>query len=291
MGVLNTVAVDQPDMLFAAMAIVEDAVGEIDAVCSRFRDDSELMELNRRAGLGDFPLSAVMEGALLAAMATAEMTKGLVDPTIGKCVEEVGYTMTFGALPADGPALALRVHTVPGWRALVHDKDGHTLRIPSNTALDLGASAKAWAADRAASRVTGELGIGVLVECGGDVSISGPSPANGWPVRIASDVDASDGLGVVLRDGGLATSGTTSRRWRRGGVELHDIIDPATGLPVETPWSMVTVAAATCLEANAAATAALISGDTAVAWLNVLNLPARLVTSDGDVVHAGGWAA
>jgi thiamine biosynthesis lipoprotein len=108
---------------------------------------------------------------------------------------------------------------------------------------------------------------------------------------VALDVDAAEGQDVVIFDGGLATSGTTSRRWRRGGIELHHIIDPATGLPAQTPWAMVSVAAATCVEANAAATAALILGDSAPAWLDSLKLPARLVDISGGVQFAGGWRA
>ena len=92
-------------------------------------------------------------------------------------------------------------------------------------------------------------------------------------------------------DGGLATSGTTARRWRRGGVDLHHIIDPATGMPAQSPWAMVSVAAATCVEANAAATAALIMGERAPRWLDEASLPARLVSIDGGVSFAGGWSA
>jgi thiamine biosynthesis lipoprotein len=110
-------------------------------------------------------------------------------------------------------------------------------------------------------------------------------------VRVAADVDAATYEDVTIFDGGLATSGTQMRRWRRGGVEMHHIIDPATGLPARTPWTVVSVAAATCLEANAAATAAVILGAGATEWLDRLRLPARLVDEAGEVHHAGGWSA
>lgn len=289
MGVDNTVAVDEPEALGPALRLAEDLVGQIDHACSRFRDDSELSRLNRLAGCGDVPLSPLLEGAVQAALHTAEMTSGLVDLTIGGCVEAIGYDVTFGALPADGPTVKLQVHEVPGWRVLAYDRAAHTLRIPADTAIDLGASGKAWAADMAASLIADTIGVGVLVECGGDVAVRGRAPEGGWPIRVASGVGAGDGQDIVMFDGGLATSGN-SRRWRRGGVELHDIIDPTTGLPVETPWTMATVAAASCVEANAASTAALIMGEAAVDWLAGLNLPARLVRAGGAVVHAGGWA-
>ncbi|HLQ22697.1 MAG TPA: FAD:protein FMN transferase [Gemmatimonadales bacterium] len=291
MGTMNTVVVDDVAALAEALAMVKAQVREIDATCSRFRPDSELSRLNRHAGEGEVTLSPLMKEALLVALQTAEMTGGLVDPTVGKCVEDVGYTVTFGDMPADGPPLELRVCRVFGWRSLRYDPSAHTLDIPGGVSLDLGASGKAWAADKAATVVAEVLGIGVMVECGGDVAVRGRLPEGGWPVRIAADVSAPEWEDVVVHDGGLATSGTTTRRWRRGGIELHDIIDPASGQPAQTPWTMVTVAAATCVEANAAATASLIMGERAPAWLDGLGLPARLVRADGGVRYAGGWTA
>ncbi|HET7420653.1 MAG TPA: FAD:protein FMN transferase [Candidatus Dormibacteraeota bacterium] len=290
MGTVNTVAVDGDALLPEAMSIAVAEVRRIDEACSRFKPESELSRLNRAAGT-TVKVSPVLQEALLAALLAADMTDGLVDPTVGRRVEEIGYTVTFGQMALDGPALELRTRNVTGWRAVELDLAARTVRIPAGTLLDLGASGKAWAADRAATAAARALGAGVLVECGGDVAVSGRAPAGGWPVRVASETGAPDGQDVVLSDGGLATSGTTSRRWRRGSIEVHDIIDPATGLPAHTPWAMVSVAAASCLEANAASTAALILGDEAPAWLDRLGLPARLVrVGGGGVEYTGGWA-
>ena len=94
---------------------------------------------------------------------------------------------------------------------------------------------------------------------------------------------------VAIRDGGLATSCTASRRWRRCGDVLHRILDPPTGLPAAPAWRTVSVTAGTCADANTAATAAIIRGTAAPAWLTSLNLPARLVTQDGTVTTIAGW--
>jgi thiamine biosynthesis lipoprotein ApbE len=290
-GTTNTVAVDEPSALPTAVAMVKAQIQEIDEVCSRFRPDSELCRLNRRVGGDDVALSPLLEEAVVAALRTAEMTGGLVDLTVGRCVEEAGYTVTFRDLPADGPPLQLCVRRAVGWRALKYDPVAHTLRLPAGTAIDLGASGKAWAADRSAAEVADRLGVAVAVDCGGDIALRGPLPEGGWPIRVAADVGAAGGQNISVFDGGLATSGTTARRWRRGGIELHHIIDPFTGLPARTPWAMVSVAAATCLEANAAATAALIMGEPGRAWLDSLHLPARLVDVSGAVHYAGGWSA
>ena len=291
MGTLNTVVVEDARHLPAAMQVVRDEVGAIDETCSRFREDSELSRLNRSAGSGFVEVSPLLEKALMAAMNAAEMTNGLVDPTVGKAVNDAGYAVTFTAVVIDGPPREVTVTKIAGWRSIEHDPDRHAFRLPAGTVLDLGASGKAWAADRAAGAVMSRLGVPVAVECGGDMAVSGPHPEGGWPVRVAADVDAAEWADIAIYDGGLATSGTTSRRWRRGGIEMHHIIDPSTGLPAQTPWTMVSVAAATCLEANAAATAAVILGTAALGWLDSLMLPARLVDGAGGVHLAGGWSA
>lgn len=286
---MNTVAIDQPSALPEAIAIVTETLREIDEVCSRFRPDSELSALNRRSG-ETVQLSPLLDEAISAALAAAAMTDGVVDPTVGARVIDLGYESTFRDVPADGPAVDLRIVCIAGWQSLEYDPAARTLRLPAGASIDLGASGKAWAADRAADRVVDSLGVGVLVDCGGDVAVRGEHPERGWPVRVAERLDAP-GEDIAIFDGGLATSGVTARRWRRGGVELHHIIDPATGLPARSRWTMVTAAAASCLEANAAATAALIMDGAAERWLDHHHLPARLVAVDGTVHHAGGWCA
>ena len=290
MGTVNTVAVAEPAVLQDATEIVRELISQIDATCSRFRADSELNRVNRAAGRGPIGISPMLEQALAAALSAAEMTGGLVDLTVGKNVEDTGYVVTFSAVPTNGPLLEIAVHQVVGWRAVRLDLARHSVLIPGGVTLDLGASGKAWAADLAAKTASEALGVAVLVEFGGDVAVAGEVP-RGWPVRVALDQGAAVWEDVTVHDGGLATSGTTVRRWRRGGVEVHDIIDPRTGKPATTPWAMVTVAAASCLEANAASTAALILGHDAAGWLDAHRLPARLVGRGGTVEYAGGWAA
>ena len=165
---------------------------------------------------------------------------------------------------------------------------------PAGVELDLGATAKALAADRAALAAAERTGAGIFVSLGGDIAIAGAAPLGGWPVRIADDHRASlDGPGPVvsLESGGLATSSVTVRRWRVGGRELHHILDPGTGQPAQSCWRTVSVAAASCVDANTASTAGLLLGEAAPAWLAERGLPARLVGVSGDVVCTGGWPA
>jgi len=169
------------------------------------------------------------------------------------------------------------------------DVEGRTVRVPAGVELDLGATAKALAADRAARAAARRVGCGVLVALGGDVAVAGTAPAGGWPVGIADDHAAASQATVSVVGGGVATSSVTVRRWRAGETELHHVLDPRTGRSADTRWRTVTVAAGSCLDANTAATAALILDGGAGAWLAARALPGRLVAVDGSVARVAGW--
>jgi thiamine biosynthesis lipoprotein len=163
--------------------------------------------------------------------------------------------------------------------------------VPAQAELDLGATAKAFAADRAAQRATGATGSGVLINLGGDIAVAGEA-RGGWPIGLADDHAAlpGDHMPVVsITAGGLATSSTLVRRWSTAAGERHHVIDPRTGSSAATPWRTVTVAAESCFDANTASTAALIFGSEALAWLAQRNLPGRLVHNDDSVTVVGGW--
>jgi thiamine biosynthesis lipoprotein len=231
-----------------------------------------------------------LNDAVSAALRVAEITDGAVDPTVGNALIALGYDRDFAEV-ALGVAGSLPPPTpVPGWRSIELDQSAGTLRVPRGTWLDLGATAKALTADRIAALVFETIGCGVLVSLGGDISVAGPPPPSGFVVGLADVSGAAEtSETVAIESGGLATSGIASRQWQLGDHHVHHIVDPATGLPPEPIWRTVTVAAATCVDANAAATAAVVKGTAAVEWLATFGLPARLVALDGRIVRVGSW--
>lgn len=264
---------------------------EVDLLASRFREDSELTALNRCAGRR-VHVSRRLFAAVELALETARRTGGLVDPTVGRALRLAGYDRTFVAVRARGGGFLSVSHLSPGWESVQLDPDRLEIRAPAGVELDLGVTAKAAAADAAAAAVYRITGSGVLVSLGGDVAAAGPVPAGGWPIRIADHHDApldSAGPVVAVVGGGLATSGVAARCWRVRGGERHHIIDPRTGSSAVTPWRTVTVTGATCVDANAASTAAVVLGADAPAWLGLHGLPARLVRHDGSAVFVGDW--
>ena len=160
--------------------------------------------------------------------------------------------------------------------------------------LDLGASAKALAADRAASRIAARLGAGTLVSLGGDVAVAGPAPAGGWPIGIAREsstpADLVDQV-VAITHGGLASSAPSVRTWKAGERDVHHIVDPRTGDCVEPYWDLVSATGASCVEANLVTTAAIVWGERALDELARFDQSVRLVRCDGKVFSVNGWPA
>ena len=290
-GSLAVVATTRREELRPARRLLVAGLRSLDLACSRFRADSELVALNH-AGGRRVEVSKTLFDALEAALRTAVMTSGLVDPTVGRALRLAGYDISFERV-ARRPASMLHPTFEPAgrYREIELDSERRTVRVPDGVELDLGASAKAFAADRIAHAAAAS-GAGILVSIGGDVAVAGPAPSGGWPVLLANDHAVpreTPGPVVAIRSGGLACSGTRLRRWDSSLGELHHILDPSTGVPAQGPWATVHVAAASCLEANAAATAVIVLGDRAPGWLTERELPARLFGCDGATLVVGGW--
>jgi thiamine biosynthesis lipoprotein len=295
-GTVARIVVTDPRRLAEATDLVKAELAAVDAACSRFRADSELRAACRAGGrpVTVSPLLTLLVGAALEA---ARETGGAVDPTVGGALCGLGYDRDFAALTGREVAPAVRVFATPDWRSV--RLLGQQLTVPDGVLLDLGATAKAVAADRAAARVAKRLEVGVLVALGGDIATAGPvagdgrvsgdgaAPAGGWQILV-QDRPGDPADTVRLPAGAaLATSSTAGRTWGRPGELLHHIIDPGTGQPAPTVWRTVSVAAHTCLRANTLSTAAIVRGHAAPGLLG--HVPSRLVTPDLDVLRLGGW--
>jgi FAD:protein FMN transferase len=259
LGTTALVRVTDRRHLNLAKRMLQDELAEIDLAASSFRSDSELSGVLESAGR-PVPVGAALRRAVSTALTAARLTDGLVDPTLGRS---------------------------PGWRGV--EVTDSTIRVPRGSTLDLGATGKALAADRAAAAISSATGgAGVLVSLGGDIATAGQPPAGGWLIHVTDDHrsdQAAPGQTVAIQGGALASSGTTVRRGPHG----HHIIDPRTGASAETPWRTVSVTAATCVDANTASTASIVLGTQAPRWLAEHDLAARLVDNVGAVTTVGGW--
>lgn len=271
--------------LSRARALVDAELDAVEMAASRFRPDSEISLLASANGTRQ-PVSGVLADLIEAALGAARMTDGDVDPTVGCAIVELGYDQYFAAGGAAAPRIA-SVAVPIDWTAV--EFDGRSVRMPTGTLLDLGATAKAVAADRCARLVHRETGSGVLVNLGGDIATSGPVPDGGWQVLVQDVEDDPASHVTIGTDTGLATSSTRRRRWWRAGEAHHHIIDPRTRASAEPVWRSVTVAAGSCLAANTVSTAAIVRGRRAPAWITSLGVAARLVDAEGREITIGGW--
>jgi thiamine biosynthesis lipoprotein len=277
-----------------ARRIAREILEDVDRTCSRFRADSDLSRANAEAGHW-VRVDPVLVAAVTAACAAALQTGGLVHPLLGRTMVQLGYDRDLAELT---PVTGDRAVMVPwpaetpdpeSWREIGLDPEG-AIRVPAGTALDLGSTGKAWAADVIATAYAEELGGSALVCLGGDLAIAAPD-GEPWSVAISTRVGDPAETTVGLDRGGLATSSTRVRRWARRGAAVHHLVDPRTGLPAPEVWRTVTATGPTCAAANTATTAAVVLGADAPGWLTARGVTARLGGARGEVVTTGGWPA
>lgn len=279
------IVVTDPECLVAARREVDAELDAIEAAASRFRPDSEINALAMAAGQPT-EVSPVLADLLDAALTAARLTDGDVDPTVGAALVALGYDCDYAGHRASIPLAGSM--TIPATWSMVTLRD-RTATVPPGVLLDLGAIAKAVAADRCAGRVQFATGSGVLINLGGDIATAGTAPAGGWQVLVR-DHDADPACSVGLPGGAaLATSSTVRRRWRHHGELVHHILNPRTGRSADPVWRTASVAAQTCFAANTVSTAAIVRGRRALEWIAALGMSARLVDSNMGVHTVGSW--
>lgn len=293
LGTTASLTVTDHGLLADAEELLRAELAAVDRACSRFRADSEISWLHERAGT-PVTVSPLLAEALAVALRAGRLTGGLVDPTVGTAVADLGYDTDFVDVVRDNPAPPPVPRPAPGWFRVTLNPAERTVLVPRTVGLDLGATATALAADRGARAVADALGCGVLVDIGGDLAAAGPAPEDGWRIGIGgdhrdADPDAGPDATVTIRSGGVATSSTAVRTWRRAGRTVHHIVDPRTGDVPEPALRAVSVAAGSCVDANTASTAAIVLGWSAPAWLTAARLPARLVGQRGNVFTVADW--
>jgi thiamine biosynthesis lipoprotein len=289
-GTTNRILATDPQSLGEATALAQDHLAALDAAVSRFRADSEVSRLSAgaRTRPASILASPVFAGYLRAALHAARITDGLVDPTVGSAVVASGYDADMDEVRARPELLPTEAAPVPGWRTVRIDDATDRVSVPAGCLLDLGATAKAHAADTIARLLAARLPGGFLVNLGGDIAVSGAPPQGGWQVGVET-ADGEVAQVVTSTGQAFATSSTQLRTWATASGARHHIIDPRTGTTASTTWAQVTCAGASALEANAASTAAVVLGPEAPAWLSAHGIPARLDALDGSVHVTPGW--
>jgi thiamine biosynthesis lipoprotein len=332
MGCRMTLTVETGDAAAAEHAFDtgQEMVEEAEQCLSRFRPESELCRLNAQTGVWT-AVSPLLLEVLRRALGAAEQTGGLCTPAVLDALETAGYDRDFSDLGTDlrqrdrprvgvasrpagaraidgrggcaqrGPRAVARRHLRPirpataplrAWRAVRLDLERSRARLPLGCRLDLAGVAKGWTADRVADHLA-TVGP-CVVDAGGDIAVRGrPYGLAGWPLSVVDPRSPDDDLALVLlRDGGLATSGTDHRRWLAHGRSRHHLIDPRTARPARTDVLTASVIAPTTTDADVHAKVAILLGARGgLAYLRRQGLAGLLVRQDGHVLASPRWSA
>jgi FAD:protein FMN transferase len=234
---------------------------------TRFDPGSELSRFNADPR-DEVPVSPLMARLAAAARWAAEASGGLVDATLIGDLERAGYAddlptsldlrEALARAPARAPA-----RPAPDRPTLAVDFDRMTVRRPPGVRLDPGGLAKGVFADVLAETLAGRLAF--AVDCAGDLRVGGRARL----VHVRGPFDGEVLYTFRLAEAGVATSGIGRRSWvGPDGRPAHHLLDPATGRPAYTGVVQATAIAATAVEAEVRAKAAVLAGpDHAAAWL------------------------
>lgn len=265
-------------------AVAMAALGQVDALfqaaearMSRFREESELSQLNVQPAQW-VPVSQPLWTVIQRALSLAAQTDGLFDPTLLNALARAGYRQTFATLHETDGAIGVNaaqaeteeqlqqpITSLQGrWREVEIDASRHAVRLPAGLRLDLGGIGKGFTAQQAVHFLSNWGPC--LIDAGGDL-VAGDAPQGlpGWSVAIAAPMiedtnPERDLLQLWLKNATLATSGIDFRRWRQHGRMMHHLIDPRTGEPAQTPLLTASVLAADATVAEAWATVLMITG-------------------------------
>jgi FAD:protein FMN transferase len=265
------------------------AIGEVarlEACWSRFLPTSELSALNRSAGARPFACSSALWAAVSRAAQGWARTHGLFDPTVLPALVGLGYDRTFAQVPRIGPDVPA-VRPVPGFDVVGLDHEARLVTLPAGVALDLGGIGKGLAADVLVAGLVERGVTSAEVSLGGDLRVIGPGPDadDAWMIDVQHAGDDSVLFRFPLADEALVQSTRLLRRWTRGDRELHHLVDPRTGWPVENGIDAVVATAPEAWFAEVVAKAVFVAGETAgLALAAASEVDVWLVRSDRSVV-------
>ncbi len=278
----------------AVRAIVEAALGRVDALMSTYRSDSELSAFNAAGAKQWLDVAPDTATVMAEALRTGSLSGGAFDVTVGPLVDLWGFgPREHQGVPSDeaiADAAALSgqdaLQLLPE-RGVAKSRDG--LRV------DLSGIAKGHAVDLVAERLEAAGFDSYLIDVGGELKAKGRK-ADGaiWRVGIERPVPGERQVQRVvnLEGGAIATSGDYRNFFERGGRRYSHTIDPRTGRPVEHTLASVSVIADSAMTADALSTALMVMGPVeGLALAESLGLPALfLLRSGGDIVERGTGA-
>ncbi|MDD3164699.1 MAG: FAD:protein FMN transferase [Oscillospiraceae bacterium] len=268
---------------------VQTCIGALEKELSVTIETSEIAQLNRD---GHAVLTGDVQALLQRTIALSARTGGALDPTMYSIVRLWGFTTGSYRVP-DGDEIAAALETV-GTAHITLGENGDTALL-GGAQIDFGAVAKGYAAQQSADLLAARGVTAAILSLGGNVQTVGSRPdGNDWVIGIRDPADEAQMIGKLSVSGSAAivTSGGYQRYFEENGVTYQHIMDPATGAPVKSGLSSVTIVAQDGFLADGLSTALYVMGlDKATAfWRDSDDFEAVLITDDGDAYVTEGLA-
>jgi len=267
-----------------APAEAQRQIAHLESRWSRFRRDSDIAQCNSSPGVA-ISVAPVTVTLVERAIEGWERTGGLFDPTVLANLEALGYDRSFEQVHSSvHPAAS---SPAPGCGGIVLDPVGSTLTIPDGVRFDPGGIGKGLAADLVCGELLAAGAAGGCVNLGGDLRVFGEAPTpDGWIVGLEDPYDKErEMVRARIVDAAVATTCRTFRTWERGGVQVHHLIDPATGASAWTDLASVTVVAGTAWWAEVLAKAAFLAGPAHAAAFIGGSAISGVLVDDGGFAH------
>lgn len=261
-------------------------------IFSRTLSDSALYELNTTQHIAnaDPELFELIETGLF----YCELTDGHLDISIEPLTSLWNVTSDTPTVPApDKIKSALeRVN----YKNILLDKNHLSISLSNNAAIDLGAIAKGYIADRLKKFLV-ENGItSGTIDLGGNILCIGNKPdGSDYNIAIKEPFPNASNVIMALRinDMSVVTSGTYERFFVENDTTYHHIIDPSTGYPADNGLLSVTIISKDSVVGDCLSTACLVMGiEDSLKLINSMdNVYAILIDKNMSIYYSDGAQA
>jgi len=265
-----------------------DLCAEYEAILSVTVEGSDIWRINHAGGT---PVTIMPQTAELIRLGVfyGELSGGKFDITIGRLSALWDFTGESG-IPSSENIESAR-DTVD-FRKISFD--GNTVQLSDPDArIDLGGIAKGYIADRVADFLKAQGVHGAVIDLGGDIAVVGSKPdGTPWRIGVRQPFGGySELLGAVeLDESSIVSSGTYERQFEENGIIYHHILDPKTGMPVDSDVISVTLVAESALTGDIVSTIVILAGSDSAADLFSMTpgfVGALLVLDSGELLEYG----
>ena len=233
---------------------IKNQITKLDSLLSPTDEKSDIFMLNRDKKADELTAELTKKS-----LEICEQTVGALDVTIYPIVREWGFISGKYKIP-DKSALSGLLKKVSYKNATV---SGNEITLKNSAELDLGATAKGFAADKAVEILKNSGSKSAILNLGGTIAAYGKKPdGSPWRVGIADPENTAEYIGYVqCSDKIVATSGSYERYFKGSDGKIYShIIDPHDGYPVDNGIKSVTIVSENGLKSDWLSTALFVMG-------------------------------